>query len=166
MIPDAPDARIPATQGLGDSNRPGPANGESPRQRASTSVRSGVVRPTGEVRRALAPIEFTFDLRQTPAEKVVGRVFAALDRITPDVTLLVILRDIPEMAGVTSNVSALLGRAGYQSDMSRLPTGGQRMRIRSRNRPRDVAGARTTSDTEAPEQTFDSPPPVDPFGDG
>ena len=166
MTPDAPDARIPATQGLGDHHRPGPANGEAPRPRANPGVRSVAARSTGEVRRALAPIEFTFDLRQTPSEKVVGRVFAALDRITPDVTLLVLLRDIPEMAGVTANVSALLGRAGYQSDMSRLPSGGQRMRIRSRNRPRDVAGASPVVDTEATERAFEAPPPVDPFGEG
>ena len=165
MIPDAPDARTPATQGLGDPNRPDPANGDSLRPRGAVGTRPAPARATGDVRRALAPIEFTFDLRQTPAEKVVGRVFAALDRITADVTLLVILRDIPEMAGVTANVSALLGRAGYQSDMSRLPTGGQRMRIRSRNRPRDVAGATPTGDTGAPDQSFESPPPADPFGD-
>ena len=93
-------------------------------------------------------------------------VFAALDRVTPDVTLLVILRDIPEMAGVTANVSALLGRAGYQSDMSRLPSGGQRMRIRSRNRPREVAGMAPAVDIGSSDQSFEAPPPVDPFGDG
>jgi hypothetical protein len=166
MISDAPDARPPATQGLGDPNRLNPANGEAPRPRAVVGARPAVARPTGDVRRALAPIEFTFDLRHTPADKVIGRVFAALDRITPDVTLLVILRDIPEMAGVTANVSALLGRAGYQSDMSRLPTGGQRMRIRSRNRPRDVAGTLSAAELEPADLAFDSPPPVDPFGEG
>lgn len=165
MIPNAPDARTPATQGLGDPNRSGPANGEVSRARGTVGARPGPARATNDVRRALAPIEFTFDLRQTPADKVVGRVFAALDRIAADVTLLVILRDIPEMAGVTANVSALLGRAGYQSDMSRLPTGGQRMRIRSRNRPRDVAGAAPTTDSGVPDQAFESPPPDDPFSE-
>jgi len=166
MTPDAPEVRTPAIQGVGDPHRPGQANGEAQRARANYGARPVVVRPTGEVRRALAPIEFTFDLRQTPAEKVVGRVFAALDRVTPDVTLLVILRDIPEMAGVTANVSALLGRAGYQSDMSRLPSGGQRMRILSRNRPREVAGMAPAVDIGSSDQSFEAPPPVDPFGDG
>lgn len=162
MTPDAPDTIIQAPQGLGDHYRSAPANSEAPRPRTGFG-RSGTARPTGEIRRALAPIEFTFDLRQTPAEKVVGRVFAALDRIAPDVTLLVILRDIPEMAGVTANVAALLGRAGYQSDMSRLPSGGQRMRIRSRNRPREAPAAMT--DVESVDLPYGAPPTTDPFGD-
>jgi hypothetical protein len=166
MTPDAPEAKSPAIHGLREPSRPGLANGEAQRVRANSGVRTVAVRSTGEVRRALAPIEFTFDLRQTPAEKVVGRVFAALDRITPDVTLLVILRDIPEMAGVTANVSALLGRAGYQSDTSRLPSGGQRMRIRSRNRPREVVGMSPAATTESTDQSFEAPPPIDPFGEG
>jgi hypothetical protein len=165
MTADAPDVRTPAPQALADPTRPERLNGDASRARGIPAIRQGSTRPSGEVRRALAPIELTFDLRQTPAEKVIGRVFSALDRIAADVTLLVILRDIPEMAGVTANVSALLARAGYQSDVSRLPTGGQRMRIRTRNRPREVSVASPSADGDGLEQPFESTPPNDPFGE-
>lgn len=100
------------------------------RQRVGTAPRSAQPRSTADVRRTLAPIEFTFDLRETPPDKVLGRLFAGLDRISGDVTLLVLLRDTPELVGVTANAFHLLRTRGYSSDMSRLPSGGQRLTIR------------------------------------
>ncbi|MCX5985733.1 MAG: hypothetical protein NTX54_04350 [Chloroflexi bacterium] len=115
------------------------------RQRIGNGHRPAPMRSAPEVRRALAPIEFTFDLRETPPEKVLGRLFAGLDRISGDVTLLVLLRDTPELVGVTANAFHLLRTRGYASDMSRLPSGGQRLTIRPRNRRVD-AGAAPASD--------------------
>ncbi len=111
------------------------------RQRIGNGQRPAPMRSAPEVRRALAPIEFTFDLRETPPEKVLGRLFAGLDRISGDVTLLVLLRDTPELVGVTANAFHLLRTRGYASDMSRLPSGGQRLTIRPRNRRVDAAPA-------------------------
>lgn len=104
------------------------------RQRIGSGQRSAPIRSAPEVRRTLAPIEFTFDLRETPPDKVLGRLFAGLERISGDVTLLVLLRDTPELVGVTANAFHLLRTRGYASDMSRLPSGGQRLTIRPRNR--------------------------------
>ncbi len=160
MTSDAPDT-TPATE---EGPRRTPAQGATARARPAPAPR--VTRPVGEVRRALAPIEFTFDLRQTPPDKVLGRLFAALDRVTPDVTLLVILRDVPELAGVTANAVALLARAGYVSDLSRLPGGGQRMRVRSRSRPRDPYLAEASETLEAAGAPDAGPPANDPFPEG
>lgn len=115
------------------------------RQRIGSNQRTAPMRTLPEVRRTLAPIEFTFDLRETPPDKVLGRLFAGLDRISGDVTLLVLLRDTPELVGVTANAFHLLRTRGYASDMSRLPTGGQRLTIRPRNRRVD-AGPAPSSD--------------------
>lgn len=111
------------------------------RQRTSTGHRYAQPRPAPEIRRTLAPIEFTFDLRETPPDKVIGRLFAGLDRISGDVTLLVLLRDTPELVGVTANAFHLLRTRGYSSDTSRLPSGGQRLTIRPRNRRVEVGSA-------------------------
>lgn len=150
MSTDAREALAAASPGAGAAVRPAPGAPPAARSRPFLAPRPSVPRSPGAVRRALAPIEFTFDLRQTPPEKVVGRVFAALDRVAPDVVLAVILRDVPEMATVTANIVALLSQSGYQSDMSRLPGGGQRMRIRSRNRPRAGAGEPSAIEEPAP----------------
>jgi len=131
------------------------------RQRVGTAPRSTQLRSTADVRRTLAPIEFTFDLRETPPDKVLGRLFAGLDRISGDVTLLVLLRDTPELVGVTANAFHLLRTRGYSSDMSRLPSGGQRLTIRPRNRRVDVVPAPANEETErdyvpAPTSTIDA----------
>src|SRR5689334_22274727 len=42
-----------------------------------------------------APVELSLDLRATPPDKVLSRLLGALDRVSEDVTLLVLLRDTP-----------------------------------------------------------------------
>jgi hypothetical protein len=77
-------------------------------------------------------VELSLDLRFTPPDKVLSRLFGALDRVGADVTLLVLLRDTPEYAGVVASAYQALRARGYVSDSSRFPPGGQRLRVRRR----------------------------------
>src|SRR5437762_11169489 len=55
------------------------------------------------IRPSEAQVELTLDLRATPPDKVLARLIGALDRISPDVTLYVLLRDTPEYVGVAAS---------------------------------------------------------------
>ena len=87
------------------------------------------------VRPSEAQVELTLDLRATPPDKVLARLVGALERISPDVTLYVLLRDTPEYVGVAASAYQLLRSRGYFSDSSRMPQGGQRLRIKRRREP-------------------------------
>ncbi|MGH2350972.1 MAG: hypothetical protein ACRDI2_18870 [Chloroflexota bacterium] len=100
----------------------------------------------------------TLDLRHTPPDKVLSRLFGALERIGADVTLLVLLRDTPEYVGVAASAYQALRARGYSSDSGRFPPGGQRLRIQRRGsvtRPADRLTA------EAPAEDTYTPPPAD-----
>jgi hypothetical protein len=80
-----------------------------------------------------AQVELSLDLRFTPPDKVLSRLFGALERVGADVTLLVLLRDTPEYAGVVASAYQALRARGYVSDSARFPPGGQRLRVRRRS---------------------------------
>jgi hypothetical protein len=103
-------------------------------------------------------VELALDLRATPPDKVLSRLFGALDRVSADVTLLVLLRDTPEYVGVTASAHAALLQRDYVSDTSRIPGGGQRLRVQRRREARRgvVRGER---ETEAPPDPAYAPPP-------
>ncbi|HEX2035068.1 MAG TPA: hypothetical protein VHS99_12865 [Chloroflexota bacterium] len=112
------------------------------------------------MRPSTAPIELTLDLRSTPPDKVLSRLFGALERIGADVTLLVVLRDTPEYAGVVSSMYQVLHSHGYVSDSSRLPAGGQRIRVqRRRNAARPTRSSLAELTEPAPEPELDTTPP-------
>ena len=130
---------------------------------ADTTQRSGLAagpRPLPPVRASNAPVELTLDLRATPPDKVLARLFGALERVAPDVTLLVLLRDTPEYAGVTANAHQALRSRGYASDTVRLPTEGQRLRVwRRREAPR-TAPRFLASPEETDLEPVYAPPPA------
>jgi hypothetical protein len=110
------------------------------------------VRPSG------AQVELTLDLRGTPPDKVLSRLFGALERISDDVTLVVLVRDTPEFVGVVATMYQALRQRGYWSDSSRFPAGVQRLRIarrQDRRSRRDGRGA----DTDRPTEPAYVPPP-------
>jgi hypothetical protein len=110
------------------------------------------------VRASEAPVELALDLRATPPDKVLPRLFGALERVSADVTLLVLLRDTPEYVGVTASAHAALQQRDYVSDTSRIPGGGQRLRVQRRREPHRGA-ARGEWETEAPRDPAYAPPP-------
>jgi hypothetical protein len=75
-------------------------------------------------------VELTLDLLNTPPDKILSRLFGALEQVGADVTLLVLLRDTPEYVGVAASAYQALRSRGYSSDSSRMPSGGQRLRVR------------------------------------
>src|SRR4029453_958787 len=82
------------------------------------------------------PVELSLDLRFTPPDKVLARLFGALERIGADVTLVVLLRDTPEYASIVASAYQALRSRGYASDSARFPPGGQRLRVHlPRDRP-------------------------------
>jgi hypothetical protein len=93
-------------------------------------------RPAAPPRASNAPVELSLDLRFTPPDKVLPRLFGALERIGADVTLVVLLRDTPEYASVAAGAYQALRARGYVSDSARFPPGGQRLRVQ---RPRERA---------------------------
>jgi hypothetical protein len=105
------------------------------------------------VRPSDAPIELTLDLRGTPPDKVLARMLGALERVSNDVTLYVLLRDTPEYIGVTASLYQALRTRGYFSDSARMPQGGQRLRIQRRREPQRPVFQ------EAEEDTTYAPPP-------
>ena len=71
----------------------------------------------------------TLDLRGTPPDRVVARLFGALERVSDDVTLIALVRDTPEFASALSAAYSALRQRGYWSDSSRFPAGVQRLKI-------------------------------------
>jgi len=126
-------------------------------------------RPLPPVHASSAQVELTLDLRATPPDKILGRLFGALDQVGDDVTLLVLLRDTPEYVGVTSSAYQALRGRGYFSDSSRLPQGGQRLRIqRRRDAGRHVGRDQAQPETDyvpAPEQNAELGGAVAPAGE-
>ncbi|HEV2126876.1 MAG TPA: hypothetical protein VGW38_29345 [Chloroflexota bacterium] len=94
--------------------------------RAGSERRS---RPVLPVTPSSAPVELSLDLRATPPDKVLSRLFGALERVADDVTLIVLLRDIPEVAAAMTTAHQALRQNGYNSDTSRFPPGSQRLKI-------------------------------------
>ena len=148
----------------------GGATGEPPpsshRPLSAASLPAAAPRPEGGARPAYgprlvppvrpsdAPVELTLDLRATPPDKVIARLIGALDRVSPDVTLYVLLRDTPEYVGVTASIYQALRSRGYVSDSSRLPQGGQRLCVRRRREsPRPVFRTDESPDPDAAELT-------------
>jgi len=136
QTPSLPPVTRPALEA---GQAPPPEAGEAAQVAPATvrvpgSVPSGAAAGPSSitVRPSNALVELTLDLRLTPPDKVLPRLFGALERIAPDVVLLVLLRDTPEYAGVVANAASALRAQGYISDCSRLPAGYQRMRIRRR----------------------------------
>jgi hypothetical protein len=112
---------------------------------------AGAARALPPVRPSAAPVELILDLRATPPDKVLSRLLGALERISPDVTLIVLLRDTPEYAGVMAGIFQTLRGRGYLTDSSRFPPGGQRLRIRpGRARGGARGGAPEAEETGAP----------------
>ncbi|HEX2515222.1 MAG TPA: hypothetical protein VH257_10985 [Chloroflexota bacterium] len=105
------------------------------------------------MRASNAQVELTLDLRFTPPDKVIPRLFGALERVGDDVTLLVLLRDTPEYAGVVASAYQALRAQGYATDSSRIPPGGQRLRVQRR---RDQSTPRPAS---LPPRSATAPPP-------
>ena len=115
-------------------------------------------RPAGQVRASNAQVELTLDLRFTPPDKVIPRLFGALERVGDDVTLLVLLRDTPEYAGVVASAYQALRAQGYASDSSRYPARRAAPARAAPARPaRSPPGQRRTSAT--PPDTSDGPAP-------
>ena len=104
-----------------------------------------------------APVELTLDLRGTPPEKVLARLLGALERVSDDVTLVALLRDTPDYAGVTSSAYAALRGRGYWSDTSRYPAGVQRVRIGRR----ETTPAGRREGPPAAEPPYAPPPEAD-----
>lgn len=118
--------------------------------------------PVSPLRSSSAPVELSLDLRFTPPDKVLPRLFGALERIGADVTLLVLLRDTPEYAGVLASAYQALRARGYVSDSSRVPSGGQRLRVQHRS-SRDTGRSRIARETfplAAPQPPADAPEPL------
>ena len=83
-------------------------------------------------------VELTADLRDVPTDKLSTRIRHVLDQVSREVTLIVWIHDRPDATPVLPVIYQELRAAGYYSDTTRLPQGGQRMRI-SRRRWRQAA---------------------------
>ena len=101
-------------------------------------------------------VELTADLRDVPTDKLATRIRHVLDQVSREVTLIVWIHDRPDATPVLPVIYQELRAAGYYSDTTRLPQGGQRMRI-SRRRWRQAAAP--PSQDGAPKQT---PPATSP----
>ena len=99
--------------------------------------------------RASPPLELTLDLRGTPPEKLLGRLLAALERVSDDVTLVALVRDTPDYAAPLTTTYSTLRQRGYWSDSSRFPAGVQRLRVGRRREARRVE--RGAADETRPE---------------
>ena len=139
-----PDARQPAAATT--------SNGEGHRQSGSGVWEPRVV----PVRVSSAPVELTLDLRGTPPDKALPRVLGALERISDDVTLIVLLRDTPELAGAITSIFSALRQRGYWSDSSRFPAGVQRLKIARRSARGGVRQDEPAA--HQPEATYTSAP--------
>ena len=101
-------------------------------------------------------VELTADLRDVPTDKLATRIRHVLDQVSREVTLIVWIHDRPDATPVLPVIYQELRAAGYYSDTTRLPQGGQRMRI-SRRRWQQAAG--TPGQDNAPKQ---APPATSP----
>ncbi len=137
-------------------DRPPPASLTVPHREPPASTQGGRALPP--IRPSDVPVELTLDLRATPPDKILPRIFGALERVSADVTLLVLLRDTPEYAGVMASAYQALRARGYVSDSARMPQGGQRLRIRRRaGAPRPALEAEVGA-PEEPEPPCAPPP--------
>ena len=129
------------------------AQARAPGRAAQPSSRSWRRHPPGRLRRpATQPaaasrsltwdpeVELTADLRDVPTDKLATRIRHVLDQVSREVTLIVWIHDRPDATPVLPVIYQELRAAGYYSDTTRLPQGGQRMRI-SRRRWRQAACA-------------------------
>jgi hypothetical protein len=106
--------------------------------------------------RAAPPLELTLDLRGTPPEKLLGRLLAALERVSDDVTLVALVRDTPDYAAPLTTTYSTLRQRGYWSDTSRFPAGVQRLRV---GRRREARVERGTADETRPDEPVYAPAP-------
>lgn len=115
-----------------DAESMAPEAGESAAAQRKNGGRAGGEgrsRPVLPITPSSAPVELSLDLRATPPDKVLSRLFGALERVAEDVTLVVLLRDVPEIAAAMTTAYQVLRQHGYSSDTSRFPPGSQRLRI-------------------------------------
>jgi hypothetical protein len=112
------------------------------------------------VRPSSAHVELSLDLRGTAPDKALSRVLGALERVSDDVTLIVLLRDTPEFVGVVTSVFSALRQRGYWSDSSRFPAGVQRIKIARRQsrggQRQDVESAPRQEPTYSPAPASDA----------
>ena len=103
-------------------------------------------------------VELTADLRDVPTDKLAARIRHVLDQVSREVTLIIWIHDRPDATPVLPVIYQELRAAGYYSDTTRLPQGGQRMRI-SRRRWRQAAAPPSQDST--PPTTAKSTTPVE-----
>ncbi len=148
--------RAAATTHIGTGQQPGPGldTGSHPDRGPGPGwePRLPAVRASG------APVELTLDLRGTPPDKMLARLFGALERVSEDVTLVALVRDTPEFASIVAAAYQALRQHGYWSDSSRFPAGTQRMRI-ARRGPRRGPGTVRGRDADRPAEPSYVPPP-------
>ena len=152
----------PPSGPAGNANQPPrPARRRRSRRRRGRSASAGTgpagpaeqpvvaappTKPATAVQPAAAPraltwdpeVELTADLRDVPTDKLATRIRHVLDQVSREVTLIVWIHDRPDATPVLPVIYQELRAAGYYSDTTRLPQGGQRMRI-SRRRWRQAA---------------------------
>ena len=93
-------------------------------------------------------VELTADLRDVPTDKLATRIRHVLDQVSREVTLIVWIHDRPDATPVLPVIYQELRAAGYYSDTTRLPQGGQRMRI---SRAPLAPGCRATEPRRRPQ---------------
>ena len=74
-------------------------------------------------------VELIADLRDVPTQKVIDRIRHVLAQVSSDVTLIIWVHDRPDMTPLIPVLYQELRGKGYYSDTTRLPQGGQRVRI-------------------------------------
>ncbi len=129
------------------------------------SQRLSPIQSSGSYGSSSAPVELTLDLRGTPPDRVVARLFGALERVSDDVTLIALVRDTPEFASALSAAYGALRQRGYLSDSSRFPAGVQRLKI-GRRQGSQASGAHRPEEN-APrlaEPAYAPAPEADPNG--
>ena len=158
----ATPATTPSSSPAGNTNQPPrPTRRRRSRRRRGRSASTGTgagnpaeqpvvaappTRPATTGQPAAAPraltwdpeVELTADLRDVPTDKLATRIRHVLDQVSREVTLIVWIHDRPDATPVLPVIYQELRAAGYYSDTTRLPQGGQRMRI-SRRRWRQAA---------------------------
>ncbi len=94
-------------------------------------------------------VELTADLRDVPTDKLAARIRHVLAQVSTEVTLIIWIHDRPDATPVLPVIYQELRTEGYYSDTTRLPQGGQRMRISRRRWRRPPA---QPSQDSAPKQ--------------
>lgn len=147
----ATPATAPPAVPAGNANQPPrPSRRRRSRRRRGRSASAGTgpggpvaappARPAPAGQPAAAPraltwdpeVELTADLRDVPTDKLAARIRHVLDQVSREVTLIVWIHDRPDATPVLPVIYQELRAAGYYSDTTRLPQGGQRMRISRR----------------------------------